>query len=254
MTAVRTSGGNRSADGAVEGRRPRVMPRLLRGGAAGIAGVLLTASPTWGAGMDISHRYLAERDDRARTHGSPGPRGGSPWERGEPPDTAVGAGAGGAREDADGAGAPDRRDSRSASGTGAADGWTRPVADAEVSAAYGIPGGWLAGRHTGVDFAVPVGTPVRSPGPGEVVTAGWGGAYGHLVTMRTEGGQYLLFAHLSRIDAAPGQRVGPGELLGLSGNTGRSSGPHLHFEVRQSTEYGSDINPRSYLASKGVRL
>ncbi|WP_051722594.1 M23 family metallopeptidase [Streptomyces albus] len=254
MTPVRTSGANRSAEGAVAGRKPRVMPRLLRGGAAGIAGVLLTASPTWGAGVDISHRYLSERDDRARTHGSPGPRGGPPAP-GERRDAARGA-----REDtgsADGLASSDGSDgpaSGKSTGTGAAHGWTHPVADADVSAAYGIPGGWLAGHHTGVDFAVPVGTPVRAPGPGEIVTAGWGGDYGHLVTVRTPGGQYLLFAHLSRVDATAGQRVGPGDLLGLSGNTGRSSGPHLHFEVRQSTEYGSDINPRSYLASKGVRL
>ncbi|MBQ0986920.1 M23 family metallopeptidase [Streptomyces sp. F63] len=249
MTPVCTFGANRPAGGTGTGRRPRVMPRLLRGGAAGIAGVLLTASPTWGAGMDISHRYLSERDDRVRTHGSPGPRGDRRGDPGGPPAAAPGGterGAAGTGE----SGAPDGP----APGTGAAHGWTLPVADAAVSAAYGIPGGWLAGRHTGLDFAVPVGTPVRAPGPGEVVTAGWGGDYGNLVTLRTKDGQYLLFAHLSRVDAAPGQRVGPGELLGHSGNTGRSSGPHLHFEVRQSTEYGSDIDPRSYLASKGVRF
>ncbi|MEU6082493.1 M23 family metallopeptidase [Streptomyces sp. NPDC047108] len=132
--------------------------------------------------------------------------------------------------------------------------WTKPITSGEVSAAYGIPGDWIAGHHTGVDLAVPVGTPVRSVGSGVVKQAGSGGDYGTMVLMRMDDGRYTLFAHLSKVLVKPGKRVATGTLIGYSGNTGRSSGPHLHFEVRKTAKYGSDIDPVSYLASKGVRL
>ncbi|WP_307805295.1 M23 family metallopeptidase [Streptomyces spirodelae] len=123
-----------------------------------------------------------------------------------------------------------------------------------ISQPYGAKGSWAAGYHTGVDLAVPVGTPVRSVGPGTVVFAGWAGAYGKAVTVRMIDGKYILFAHLSEIYVGDGAMVGGGTWLGLSGNTGRSSGPHLHFEVRTGRSYGSDIDPVRYLASHGVRL
>ncbi|MFG2192002.1 M23 family metallopeptidase [Streptomyces sp. NPDC048639] len=132
--------------------------------------------------------------------------------------------------------------------------WTKPIASGEVSAAYGIPGDWIAGHHTGVDLAVQVGTPVRSVGSGVVKQAGDGGDYGTMVLMRMDDGRYTLFGHLSKVLVKPGKRVATGTLIGYSGNTGRSSGPHLHFEVRKTAKYGSDIDPVSYLASKGVRL
>jgi murein DD-endopeptidase MepM/ murein hydrolase activator NlpD len=123
-----------------------------------------------------------------------------------------------------------------------------------VTAAYGIPGDWIAGHHTGIDLALPVGTPVRSVGSGRVALAGWGGDYGLRVMVRMDDGHHTLFAHLSDVEVRPGARVGYGTLVGFSGNTGRSSGPHLHFEVRRTPDYGSDIDPVPYLASKGVRL
>ncbi|MEV6315742.1 M23 family metallopeptidase [Streptomyces sp. NPDC051776] len=132
--------------------------------------------------------------------------------------------------------------------------WTKPITSGEVTAAYGIPGDWIAGHHTGVDLAVPVGTPVRSVGSGVVKQAGNGGDYGKMVLIRMDDGRYTLFAHLSNVLVDPGERVSTGSLIGHSGNTGRSSGPHLHFEVRKTATYGSDIDPVSYLASKGVRL
>jgi murein DD-endopeptidase MepM/ murein hydrolase activator NlpD len=132
--------------------------------------------------------------------------------------------------------------------------WAKPVAYGRVSAAYGIPGSWIAGHHTGIDLAVPVGTPVRAVGSGVVIQAGRGGDYGLMVLMRMDDGRYTLFAHLSKVLVRPGKRVKTGTLIGYSGNTGRTTGPHLHFEVRKTGKYGSDINPVSYLASKGVRL
>lgn len=132
--------------------------------------------------------------------------------------------------------------------------YTTPVTDFPVSAPYGIPGGWLAGRHTGVDFAVPVGTPVRSVAAGRVVHAAYSGAYGHTVVVRMRDGYHALYAHLSRVAVEPGQKVPTGAPLGLSGNTGRSSGPHLHFEIRTDRDYGSDVDPVGYLRGHGVRL
>ena len=136
-----------------------------------------------------------------------------------------------------------------------ASGWTTPLADkARISQRYGVKGNWAAGHHTGVDFAVPEGTPVRSVGSGSVVFAGTSGDYGRAVTIRMSDGKYTLFAHLSRISVAKGERVNAGKVIGRSGNTGNSTGPHLHFEVRAQRGYGSDIDPLKYLASHGVQV
>ncbi|MGW7516024.1 murein hydrolase activator EnvC family protein [Streptomyces sp. NPDC054796] len=133
-------------------------------------------------------------------------------------------------------------------------GWASPVAGGRVSQKYGIKGKWAAGHHTGIDLAVPRGTPVRSVGSGTVVFAGRSGAYGKAVTIRMHDGHYTLFAHLSRITVQRGQHVRAGTLIGRSGNSGRTTGPHLHFEVRAQRGYGSDVDPVAYLARKGVRL
>ncbi|MQS09361.1 peptidoglycan DD-metalloendopeptidase family protein [Streptomyces sp. IF17] len=132
--------------------------------------------------------------------------------------------------------------------------WTAPVEGHPVSAAYGTPGEWQAGYHTGVDFAVPEGEPVVSVGPGTVVLAEETDAYGRVVTVEMVDGHRTLYAHLSRLDARAGDRVTGGVPIGLSGNTGRSSGPHLHFEVREGVEYGTDVDPVAYLRSRGVDL
>ncbi|MFJ8014559.1 transglycosylase family protein [Streptomyces sp. NPDC096339] len=130
----------------------------------------------------------------------------------------------------------------------------KPVSGGSVSARYGQPGSWAAGHHTGIDFAVPTGTPVRAAAAGTVVSAGWQGAYGNAVVIKHDDGRYSLSAHLSRAGASEGERVSAGEQIGTSGNTGNSTGPHLHFEVRSSNSYGADINPVSWLARHGVSL
>ncbi|GAA2090109.1 hypothetical protein GCM10009801_54830 [Streptomyces albiaxialis] len=133
--------------------------------------------------------------------------------------------------------------------------WSRPVLKAaRVSQPYGVKGNWAAGHHTGIDLAVPTGTPVRSVGTGTVVFAGRSGDYGKAVTIRMSDKKYTLFAHLSTIAVKRGKAVRAGTWLGRSGNTGRSTGPHLHFEVRAKRGYGSDIDPVRYLARHGVRL
>ncbi|MZD05801.1 peptidoglycan DD-metalloendopeptidase family protein [Streptomyces sp. SID5785] len=130
--------------------------------------------------------------------------------------------------------------------------WTMPVDKGRVSAKYRQPGSWAAGFHTGVDFAVPTGTPVKVVGPGTVVTAGKQGAYGNAVIVKMDDGRFTLYAHLQSLDVKTGQSVGGGQRLGLSGATGNVTGPHLHFEARTRNEYNGHTDPIAYLAGHGV--
>ncbi|WP_369216426.1 M23 family metallopeptidase [Streptomyces flavofungini] len=123
-----------------------------------------------------------------------------------------------------------------------------------VSARYGVRGQWAAGHHTGIDLAVPRGTPVYAVGGGRVVLAAWSGAYGMAVTVRMPDGHYAVYAHLSRVSVRRGSRISTGTRLGSSGATGRATGPHLHLEIREKRGYGSDVNPVRYLARRGADL
>lgn len=128
-------------------------------------------------------------------------------------------------------------------------------ASGPVSAGYGIRGSrWASGHHTGVDFAVPIGTSVRAAAPGTVVAAGWGGAFGYQVIIRHADGLYTHYAHLSALTVRTGQSVEAGHRIARSGSTGNATGPHLHFEVRTGPRYGSDIDPLAYLRSHGVSV
>ncbi len=133
--------------------------------------------------------------------------------------------------------------------------WSRPLRRrARVSMRYHVRGNWLAGYHTGVDLAVPKGTPVYSVGSGVVVLARWSGAYGNAVTVKMKDSRYVLYAHLSRISVTRGAKVRAGTRIGSVGSTGRATGPHLHFEVRSRRGYGSDVDPVKYLARHGLKL
>ncbi|WP_406159711.1 M23 family metallopeptidase [Streptomyces sp. NBC_00882] len=133
--------------------------------------------------------------------------------------------------------------------------WTRPIRKrARVTMRYRVRGNWLVGYHTGVDLAVPKGTPVYAVGTGVVVLASWSGSYGKAVTIKMSDSRYVLYAHLSRISVARGAKVKAGTRIGSSGATGRATGPHLHFEVRSRRPYGSDIDPVKYLARHGLSL
>ncbi|WP_279479530.1 M23 family metallopeptidase [Aureimonas sp. SK2] len=98
--------------------------------------------------------------------------------------------------------------------------------------------------HTGIDFAGASGTPIRATGEGRVVSAGDQGGYGLAVEIDHGNGLTSRFAHMSRIDVSVGQTVQPGMRLGLIGSTGRSTGPHLHYEVRVN---GEPVNPQRYI-------
>ncbi|MFG3504922.1 peptidoglycan DD-metalloendopeptidase family protein [Streptomyces sp. NPDC047821] len=136
----------------------------------------------------------------------------------------------------------------------AASGFTAPVA-AGVTTPYRASGSmWSSGYHTGVDFAASSGTSVKAIGQGTVVSAGWSGAYGNEVVIQHTDGTYSQYAHLSSLAVSSGQSVSGGQEIGLSGSTGNSSGPHLHFEVRTGPGYGSDIDPLAYLRQHGVSI
>ncbi|MEU9857728.1 M23 family metallopeptidase [Streptomyces sp. NPDC047974] len=130
-----------------------------------------------------------------------------------------------------------------------------PVAGSYVSTGYKTGGSlWSSGSHSGVDFHASYGSSVVSVGSGTVVEAGWGGAYGNNIVIRMNDGTYTQYGHLSSIGVYVGQSVEPGQQIGVSGSTGNSTGPHLHFEARTTAEYGSDINPVAYLRARGVSL
>ncbi|MFC8172137.1 M23 family metallopeptidase [Streptomyces sp. NPDC057242] len=130
-----------------------------------------------------------------------------------------------------------------------------PIAGSYVSTGYRTGGSlWSSGSHSGVDFHAAYGSRVVSVGSGTVVEAGWGGAYGNNIVIRMHDGTYTQYGHLSSIGVYVGQTVEPGQQIGISGSTGNSTGPHLHFEARTGADYGSDINPISYLRARGVAV
>lgn len=137
---------------------------------------------------------------------------------------------------------------------GASSGFRTPTVSASQATPSGRPvqGGTLtqeyhAGHH-GLDFGVAVGTSVFSTLSGEVVYAGWNDqGYGNLVIV--ENGNYrTYYAHLSQIPVRVGQAVKAGQVIGLSGNTGNSTGPHLHYEIRQN---GVAIDPTALTLHNG---
>ncbi|GGS84531.1 M23 family metallopeptidase [Streptomyces chromofuscus] len=137
--------------------------------------------------------------------------------------------------------------------------WVSPVKGYRLSASYAQAGGMWQSTHSGQDFAVATGTKVVAAHGGTVVKAGGNGAgdgpaYGNAVVVKHSNGTYSQYAHLSRVDVRVGQVVATGQRIALSGNTGNSSGPHLHFEIRTTANYGTAIDPVAFLRTKGVSL
>ena len=105
--------------------------------------------------------------------------------------------------------------------------------------------GWRRWRHhDGIDIATPYGSPVYAARPGRVVFAGWYYAYGRAVIVDHGDGLQTLYGHASKLLVLTGQPVGQGQLIARVGTSGRSTGPHLHFEVRVN---GSPVNPMRYM-------
>ena len=110
-----------------------------------------------------------------------------------------------------------------------------------VTSGFGMRWGRM---HEGIDIAVASGTPVRSAAAGTVIYAGWLGGYGNLVVVDHGNGLSTAYAHNSSFASSMGQSVAAGQVVAYSGNTGNSSGPHVHFEVRVS---GGAVDPLGYL-------
>lgn len=98
--------------------------------------------------------------------------------------------------------------------------------------------------HEGLDFAAPMGSPIRAVSSGRVVYSGWATGYGYVVIIEHQKGLRTLYAHNSKLLVSAGESVGKGEVISRSGNTGNSTGPHLHFEVQVN---GRPENPLDYI-------
>jgi murein DD-endopeptidase MepM/ murein hydrolase activator NlpD len=129
-----------------------------------------------------------------------------------------------------------------------------PVNGARLSSGFGMrmhPVLGYSAMHRGVDFAAPIGSPILAAGDGMVERAGPFSTYGNYVKLRHANGYETAYAHMSRVAVRPGQRVRQGEVIGYVGETGRATGPHLHYEVLQA---GNQINPMSLRVPNGRNL
>lgn len=120
-----------------------------------------------------------------------------------------------------------------------------PIKGGKIGTKFGVGGGnWSSGHHTGVDFPVPTGTKILAAADGVVTKAGSDGPYGNAVTITHAGGLQTMYAHMSSIKAKVGDTVKAGDVIGLVGSTGNTTGPHLHFEVIKK---GTQVDPERYL-------
>jgi murein DD-endopeptidase MepM/ murein hydrolase activator NlpD len=122
-----------------------------------------------------------------------------------------------------------------------------PVASARVTSGYGTrsdPFDGTTRQHRGIDFAGLIGTELFAIAPGRVISAGERIGYGKTVEVDHGLGFSTLYAHLSKINVARGDWVRPGTVVGLGGSSGRSTGPHLHYEIRYN---GAPFNPSSFV-------
>ncbi len=123
----------------------------------------------------------------------------------------------------------------------------RPVENVSFTSDFGVrsdPFRHTAAMHAGIDLAGPVGTPIYATADGVVARAEWAGGYGNLVEIDHGKGIHTRFGHLSKLLVKPNRRVHRGDLIALMGSTGRSTGSHLHYEVRID---GRAVNPLPYL-------
>ncbi|MBS7341131.1 MAG: M23 family metallopeptidase [Lachnospiraceae bacterium] len=125
--------------------------------------------------------------------------------------------------------------------------YIKPISGGRLSSGFGkrtAPKRGASTYHKGVDWATPTGTPVYASCGGTVTKAGWGSGYGYVVYITHPDGRQTRYAHLSKVLVSAGQTVSQGQKIALSGNTGVSTGPHLHFEILIN---GSQVNPLNYL-------
>lgn len=125
--------------------------------------------------------------------------------------------------------------------------YVKPISGGRLTSNFGkrnAPKKGASTYHKGVDWATPTGTPVYASCGGTVAKAGWGSGYGYVVYINHADGRQTRYGHLSKVLVSVGQSVKQGDRIALSGNTGVSTGPHLHFEILIN---GSQVNPLKYL-------
>lgn len=129
-----------------------------------------------------------------------------------------------------------------------------PVVNSRISKEYGAKGKiWKSGWHDGVDFACKIKTPVYAARKGVITSNNWGKDFGlHIVQRRTYPlgtKNHLIYAHLSRVIVRSGEKVKKGQLIGYSGNSGKSTGAHLHFGERDGARWSTSkpVNPQKTL-------
>lgn len=116
-----------------------------------------------------------------------------------------------------------------------------PLSRGTVSSNFGMRGGRM---HNGIDIAADAGTPINTIKDGVVFYAGWEDGYGNVIIINHENDLQTIYGHCSIIEIKTGEEVKAGQLIGRVGSTGRSTGPHLHFEVR---EKGVVVDPGNYI-------
>ena len=126
--------------------------------------------------------------------------------------------------------------------------WQLPLKNGVLTSGFGLRWGRL---HAGEDFAAPVGTNLVSMSTGTVTFASKESGYGALVKIRYWDGTVTYYAHMSRISVTEGDNVVPGQVVGQTGNTGRSTGPHLHLEIHPGD--GAAVNPLPWLAGHNLQ-
>ncbi len=127
--------------------------------------------------------------------------------------------------------------------------WVLPVESYRFSSGFGMRWGKL---HAGDDFAAPIGTRIGALSSGTVVFAGPSSGYGNKVEVRHWDGTVSWYGHMSSIAVVVGQKVAPGEALGAVGNTGHSTGPHLHLEIHP--DGGGPVDPATWLRAHGLHI
>lgn len=122
-----------------------------------------------------------------------------------------------------------------------------PAPGRSVTSPFGVRTDPLLGTaalHSGMDFRAPTGMPAKVTAPGVVVKAGWNGGYGRMVEVDHGNGFATRYGHLSKINVTVGKRLNAGDVIGKTGSSGRSTGPHLHYEIRHN---GEAIDPLRFL-------
>ena len=126
--------------------------------------------------------------------------------------------------------------------------WVSPIAGAAFTSGYGMRWGRM---HNGNDFGTPVGTPIVAMSSGTVTFVGQEGGYGNKVEIEYWDGTVSYFAHMDSFNVTVGQQVAAGDKVGASGNTGHSTGPHLHLEIHPHG--GGPVDPAPWLHARGIQ-